>query len=723
MKKIITLLLIIVLLFISIYKSSVEAISETDALELVEQGNYQRATEILESLLPNVQDGQKRNRTLYILGNSYRKQSKWDKAVEYYQQISNDYILSDNIKLHTADCYQKQKDYQNATVWYKRFLSDHTSHPEYSSAQYQLAMCHLELKNYESALQAYSQLIENKGSGYVRASRYQSGKSHEGLGQWQEAYRIYQQVIGSSSSDSIAQNALEKINALVAVHPDLEITRDQRLSMGMILFNSGKHTEARNEFRKVVAAYGDKLAGKAIYYIGQSFYRQRKYDSAIKEYRKIVNVYFASGYLTRALYRTAFCYKRKNQVTKGNQLLKDFVAQYSWSAWADNALYEVATSLKNSEKYEDAIEIYSKLAKQYSKSDFVDDSLWYTGWCYLKLGKYQDSITKLQALIARFPKSKYIGQSQYWLGKIYEKQKKWENAKQIYEKIIRGRRWYYGIRAQQQIQSLYDSGKITAKDNPSVSNPRLKITLDDSLWRDMEKLEAPRFQEMMASKAFDDAITELKRLSKSKRQNLKQIYYNLILSHRQEKQFYNAYANGFKLFNLRNLKDQNNASPTEAYKLIYPFYFQELIEKYAKKYGMDPLFIISMMREESGYNADCISSAGAYGLMQIMPSTGKEIAQKVKIRSFYSNMLFQPEINIHLGIWYMKNLMTSFDNNYALVTGAYNGGPGRMKRWVGKSDLSDMDEFIEDIPINETRRHIKKVMDSYYIYKELHSES
>ena len=138
---------------------------------------------------------------------------------------------------------------------------------------------------------------------------------------------------------------------------------------------------------------------------------------------------------------------------------------------------------------------------------------------------------------------------------------------------------------------------------------------------------------------------------------------------------------------------------------------------------MDPLFIISMMREESGYNADCISSAGAYGLMQIMPSTGKEIAQKVKIRSFYSNMLFQPEINIHLGIWYMKNLMTSFDNNYALVTGAYNGGPGRMKRWVGKSDLSDMDEFIEDIPINETRRHIKKVMDSYYIYKELHSES
>ncbi|MBC8231726.1 tetratricopeptide repeat protein, partial [bacterium] len=615
-------------------------------------------------------------------------------------------------------------------VWYERFLSDHVNHPKYSSAQYQLAMCYLDMNNYENALKTYSQLIENRRSGYVRVSRYQSGKAYEGLGQWKNAYLAYQQVIDSSSSDSIARDALAKIDALVASHSDLEITRNQRLSIGMVLFNSGKYIPSRNEFRKVVTGHRDKLAGKATYYIGRSYHRQRKYDDAIKEYRKIVNLYSASGYLTRALYQTAFCYKSKGQLTKAHQLLTDFVAQYSWSAWGDNALYEIATSLKNRKKYADAIKVYNQLMKQYAKSDFADDALWYVGWCYFKLGKYQDSITSLQRLITKFPGSKYAGQSQYWLGKIYEKQKKWESARQIYDKIIRARRWYYSIRAHERIQSLSTSKKIAVKDNSGISKyRRIRVTSDDSLWRDMEKLDSPRVQELLASKAFDDAVTELEDLSKlalersegSNRQNLKQIYYNLILSRWKEKELYRAYLDSFKLFQRSDLKDKNGVSPIEAYKLIYPFHYQDIINKYSQKYELDPFFVISMIRTESGYGAEAISSAGAYGLMQIMPSTGEEIAQKLKIRPFKPNMLFQPETNIHIGIWYMKNLMGSFDNNHAIVSGAYNGGQGRMKRWLEASDLSDIDEFIEDIPIYETRNHIKKVMDSYYIYRELYS--
>ena len=136
-------LLIIILLLISTHKSKVEsAFAETsreaeDALELVEQGEYQRASEILESLLTDMRDGPGRNRTLYVLGNIFRKQNIWDKAIEYYRQVSADYILSDYIKIHLAESYQAQNNYQDAGVWYERFLSDHSNHPKYSSAQYQ----------------------------------------------------------------------------------------------------------------------------------------------------------------------------------------------------------------------------------------------------------------------------------------------------------------------------------------------------------------------------------------------------------------------------------------------------------------------------------------------------------------------------------------------------------------------------------------------------------
>jgi soluble lytic murein transglycosylase-like protein len=163
--------------------------------------------------------------------------------------------------------------------------------------------------------------------------------------------------------------------------------------------------------------------------------------------------------------------------------------------------------------------------------------------------------------------------------------------------------------------------------------------------------------------------------------------------------------------------------PLELYQLLYPVHYNDVIGKHSRQYEIDPLFVASMIREESRYNAGIVSWAGARGLMQIMPSTGSDLARRLNIRRFSSDMLFDPDVNIQMGTWYMKDLMNRFQNNHALVAGAYNGGPGRMQRWVSSMDTSDLDEFIEDIPITETRRHIKKVLDSYYIYQELYGNS
>ena len=135
---------------------------------------------------------------------------------------------------------------------------------------------------------------------------------------------------------------------------------------------------------------------------------------------------------------------------------------------------------------------------------------------------------------------------------------------------------------------------------------------------------------------------------------------------------------------------------------------------------MDPLFVAAMILEESRFGAEVVSWAGAIGLMQIMPQTGRELARQLKMRRFEKNMLSNPSVNIEMGTKYMKFLMNRFKDNHALVTGAYNGGPGRMSRWVKERGLADLDEFIEDVAINETRRHIKKVLDSYYVYKKLY---
>ncbi|MBD3184221.1 transglycosylase SLT domain-containing protein, partial [Candidatus Poribacteria bacterium] len=157
----------------------------------------------------------------------------------------------------------------------------------------------------------------------------------------------------------------------------------------------------------------------------------------------------------------------------------------------------------------------------------------------------------------------------------------------------------------------------------------------------------------------------------------------------------------------------------------------------------DPLLVLALMLEESRYDPDAVSYVGARGLTQIMPSTGREIAGRISINPFFTEMLFQPELNIKMGTWYLgsiarrfkKRVQDNLGNNHSHITksdrdyvammlavGAYNGGESRVKRWMAKYGIQDIDEFVENIPIYETRRYIKKVFDSYEMYKAIYKD-
>ena len=761
---IITSLLILVV-SVSLSDTTQDKANFLQALQFVEEGKFQSAVSILESLLPNIKRSRMRNQALFVLGNCFRKEKKWDSAIKYYKQaVFNGYDLSDYIKYHIADCYGAKKDCRNAIIWYTKFLSENKNLVNSASAQYQLGKCYLELEEYSAALHVFNQLIANKSREYLRSATYQSGKAYEEIGEWRRASSAYQKVIDDDTSDYLARCALEKIENLAKKRP-LRITRHQRLTHGMVWYNARTYTSARGQFRLVAAGYSDTLTGEAVYYTGRSYYRQKKYDSAIKEHQKIIKNYPSSGYLTRALFQTALCYKRKGQITRANQRLEYFVAKYSWSALADDALYEIGSYQESQKEYAGAIKTFKRLASKYSKSRLADDALWHAGWGHRKLARYLDSIADFQILINRFPQSRLASAAQYWIGKNYEDLQMWQKAGNVYYKIVRENHWYYSNKAKERLQWLAQNRKVKGEFVPPEStlrhHQRAKIAGDDTPWRGVGRLNSPRTEELMYLRAFDDAIVELKTLlaslgglqknvnhkslaslglppfGKGRRGDLqkdvhhkslqtnqsapKHIYYNMITCYQKNGEFYQAYQYAWKLSQLPEFKSETDALPIEIYKMLYPLHFRDAIYKYSRRYNVDPFFVASMIREESKYNRTIISHAGARGLMQIMPATGKYLARRMKIQRFNTSMLFIPDVNIQIGTWYMRDLMKEFDNNQAFVAGAYNGGPGRMKRWMKEIDSSDLDEFIEDIPINETRWHIKKVLDSYHIYKELYA--
>lgn len=153
---------------------------------------------------------------------------------------------------------------------------------------------------------------------------------------------------------------------------------------------------------------------------------------------------------------------------------------------------------------------------------------------------------------------------------------------------------------------------------------------------------------------------------------------------------------------------------------FYPYEYRSFIEYYAVQNDLDPLLIAAIIRVESKFNQMAESSPGARGLMQIMPDTGCWIAQKNNLENFHPDDLYNPEINIQVGCWYIANLKNSFSGNMLVVLAAYNAGRGNAQKWLAQKVWDGKEETISQIPFGETRHFLRKIKRDYAIYRILY---
>lgn len=150
-------------------------------------------------------------------------------------------------------------------------------------------------------------------------------------------------------------------------------------------------------------------------------------------------------------------------------------------------------------------------------------------------------------------------------------------------------------------------------------------------------------------------------------------------------------------------------------KLMYKTDYSEYVEKYAKEYNVDKYLIYAVIKNESKFNNEAISSKNAKGLMQIMEETGEEMANKLNV----DNSLYDEERNIQLGVFYLYELLQRY-NNELLAIAAYNAGPGNVDAWIEKAIIKSDGSDVENIPIKETNNYVRKISRDYKIYKELY---
>lgn len=162
-------------------------------------------------------------------------------------------------------------------------------------------------------------------------------------------------------------------------------------------------------------------------------------------------------------------------------------------------------------------------------------------------------------------------------------------------------------------------------------------------------------------------------------------------------------------------------------KNMFPLEYKDLVVKYAKEYDLDPFLVFSVIKAESNFNPNATSHKNARGLMQIIDDTAIWAAERIGINDFRVESLYDPEVNIKIGCWYLKNLKHEIyqyngELNNDLVLAAYNGGIGNVQRWLKDKKYSSSGKSLEKIPFKETENYVRKVNNYRKIYENLYKK-
>ena len=151
----------------------------------------------------------------------------------------------------------------------------------------------------------------------------------------------------------------------------------------------------------------------------------------------------------------------------------------------------------------------------------------------------------------------------------------------------------------------------------------------------------------------------------------------------------------------------------------YPMTYAPEIRAAAEEFDLDPAYVASVVLAESSFNAEAVSSAGAIGLMQIMPSTGEWIAGKLD-DAFDVQRLYEPSVNLRYGCWYLRFLLDRYDGDMRTASTAYHQGQGRVDEWLQDPEYSQDGRTLTAISSAVTDTYVSRIMESYEHYKELY---
>jgi soluble lytic murein transglycosylase len=534
------------------------------------------------------------------------------------------------------------------------------------------------------------------------------GMVAQAQGQIQDAARDFKALLLAFPLSTEAAIARVKLTELGA---ETSLTSDDLRGLADAYYKAGRYEQAAEQYRALALRFNLDEKARAGFAVAAAACDLKLKKLSVPQAEALADTPDENG--ARRLYLLMELARNHNDLDEQTKIVTRMQADYPQSPWLAEALFSSGNMYMLRKDFPRAVEYYSYLAAHFPTYKNSSPAHWRAAWLTYRQGLFADASRMFADQIRNYPGTPEAVSALYWRGRLYETQD--HNPAQAaanYHTIARVyQHFFYAQLARQRLAALGSTEPAPTPDLDSMQAPDVPI-LAESFPEESPHLAKAK---LLANAGLNDYIPR----------EIAADPDSGSWSALAEAQIYASFGETYRA--MRALKRalpsaataSINSIPLAYWRILFPEPYWTTIKTESAKNNLDPYLVASLIRQESEFNPSVISYADAWGLMQILPREGKQLAREEGLTNFQTFQLLNPEINIKLGTRYLRQLLDKFGGVTEYALAAYNAGDSRVVDWQAAGPYGGMDEFVESIPFTQTREYVQAIQRNIEIYRAI----
>ena len=388
--------------------------------------------------------------------------------------------------------------------------------------------------------------------------------------------------------------------------------------------------------------------------------------------------------------------------TRTPEAFEAVAGRYRGSPWAEEALLSLANHYQKDALDAAALPWWRRLLSEYPDGRYVERAAWRSGWADFRAGRYEVAARILEDTARVRPASSFTSGLLYWAGRSRAALGQNDRARLLLQETVRRyKHSYHGLRARDSLARLGGA---------SAPGPSLLASNDSEM---LPEPRATRARQLLLIERPEEAARELRLLPQSPRVQATLAWLEWRQGHLRPalvamKRAYPEWVG-----------EAGDRLPLEVWRILFPLRYEPELRAAAAAESLDPALVAALILQESTFDAAALSRAGARGLMQVMPATGRRLA-RAKGQRLKRAALHDPGTSLDFGARYLRLMSERFGGSVEKTLAAYNAGPHRVDSWTAERGERGAEDFIEDIPFTETRQYVMIILANREHYRRIY---